>query len=184
VKAPTKEFTKNPVEPSPPTGGERITGLELIYTGAATHSAILTLTFGTANVIDLKALNVPTASFNLNAIRSSAAVQSVKFSNGVNEGGVPFAYCTNSGATYATCGDLVVGATLTMSVTPYPLPNQQGTPFAVRTATITIIDSRGKSPAAPASPASPPTVPSVCPIPQVKILSCACMCSCHAMACF
>jgi hypothetical protein len=130
----------------------------------------MTLTFGTTvNVVDLKLLTVPAASFNLNAIRSSAAVQTVKFSNGVNEGGVPFAYCTNSGTTYVTCGDLVVGATVVMTVTPYPLPQQKGTPFAMRTATIRIVDTRTKSPVPP-TPVPAPSVSSQCPIPKVRLV--------------
>jgi hypothetical protein len=115
----------------------------------------MNLSFNAVNVVDLRLLNIPAASFNLNAIRSSAAVQSVRFSNGVNEGAVPFAYCTNSGATYATCGDLMVGQTVFFSVTPFPLPNQQGAPFPVRTATIQIIDTRTNSPLpAPSAPSS------------------------------
>jgi hypothetical protein len=144
-----------------------ITGLALIYTGKTPHVAVQTLAFNTVNVVDLAALGLPSAQFNIQAIRTGTSVNSVQFSNGQFEGFLPYAYCANSGPLYKTCPDLTLGATVTVSVTPYPLANKQGTPFATLTTTLQIINS---AVVPPPPPTSAPATGSQCTIPKVCAL--------------
>jgi hypothetical protein len=118
--------------------------LELMYTGstAAPARAVQTLAFDSINVVDLKTLNLPMAAFSIQAVRTGATVQSVQFSNGQRETGLPWAYCGNEDQIYKTCNNLVVGANVTISVIPFPLQFQQGIPFPARSTTVQIIDSR------------------------------------------
>ena len=116
----------------------------------------MNLAFNSVNVVNLQELGLLTAEFNINAVNTGSLVKSVRFSNTRDEGAVPFAYCGNSGPTYFTCADLVVGATVNITVTPFPLAGQQGTPFPPITTTIQIIQGE---------PSPPP--PTTCTVPKV-----------------
>jgi hypothetical protein len=138
-----------------------ITSLELMYTGTSPHVSIMNLTLNAVNVIDLAALGLAAAKFNINAVvrTGTAVVHSVQFSNGHYEGFAPYAYCANVGPVYNTCSDLVVGTLLTVTVVPYPLPNLQGLPFPTLTTTLQIVDTALVAPSL--APTPPPVAPPV-----------------------
>jgi hypothetical protein len=181
TKAPTKAPTSAPVVASSAFTG--ITTLELIYTGATPNKAIATLALGKVNVVNLGALGVPaTGKFNINAVQADGTVNSVIFSNGQRETSLPWAYCGNVGPTYNNCADLVVGKTLNVTVIPYPMAGQMGTPFPLLWAAVKIIDGPAPAPItrsptkAPVLP--PPTAPiapklaapQACSTPKVRAL--------------
>jgi hypothetical protein len=151
-----------------------ISRLELMYTGstAAPARMVQTLAFDSINVVDLKTLNLPMTAFSIQAVRTGTTVQSVQFSNGQRKTGLPWAYCGNEGQMYKTCNNLVVGANVSISVTPFPLQFQQGVPFPARSTTVRIIDSRAGTKRPAVSPSlSPPTTPtamSQCTIPKAS----------------
>jgi hypothetical protein len=181
TKAPTKAPTSAPVVASPAFTG--ITTLELIYTGTTPNKAIATLALGTVNVVNLGALGVPaTGKFNINAVQADGTVNSVIFSNGQRETSLPWAYCGNVGPAYNNCADLVVGKTVNVTVIPYPMAGQMGTPFPLLWAAVKIIDGPAPAPItrsptkAPVLP--PPTAPiapklaapQACSTPKVRAL--------------
>jgi hypothetical protein len=151
-----------------------ISCLELMYTGstAAPARVVQTLARDSINVVDLKTLNLPMAAFSVQAVRSGTTVQSVQFSNGQRKTSLPWAYCGNEGQIYKTCHNLVVGANVTISVTPFPLQFQQGVPFPARSTTVRIIDSRVRTKRPAVSPSLPPpptpTAMSQCTIPKAS----------------
>jgi len=118
-------------------------------------------------VVNVAELGLASADFNINAVNSGNAVQSVAFSpSGQNESSEPFAYCGNVGISYNSCSDLKDGVH-TIMVTPYPLKYQQGTPLDAVTAIIRIIDDTSSAPTA-APIALAPTVNFVCGKPKVR----------------
>ena len=125
---------------------------------------------GAVNVVNLYELGYQFARFNIDAVPTSGAVNSVMFSNGRSEASTPLAYCGNNGAVFNTCSDLVVGPPITVTVTPYPLTGQQGTPYPSVSAIIQII--KGTPPMPTRSPISmQPTNPvpvNGCRLPQVR----------------
>jgi hypothetical protein len=166
VKAPTKAPTNAPVA-SPVSGP--ISGLRLMYTGVDPSVSVMNLAFDTVNIVDLRTLSLPSSSFNLDALVGSN-VQSVKFSNGRTETAAPLAYCGNSGSTFYTCSDLVLGATVNVTINAYSLASGAGSLIASRSATIKII--RTSVPTAPTpAPVAAPVIPPVpgCPIPKVSM---------------
>jgi hypothetical protein len=70
--------------------------LQLIATHVLPHKCVMNLTFSGVNTIDLQKLGLSTASFNIKVL-ANATVKSIKFSNGMVENSLPFAYCGNSG---------------------------------------------------------------------------------------
>jgi hypothetical protein len=173
VKPPTKVPTNGPSNTpvALPVSGP-ISGLRLMYTGVDPSVSVMNLAFDTVNIVDLRILSLPSASFNLDALVSSN-VQSVKFSNGRTETTAPLAYCGNRGSTFYTCPDLVLGATITVTVNAYSQANGAGSLIASRSATIKIIrTSVPTAPTAPTrAPVAAPVIPPVpgCPIPKVSI---------------
>jgi hypothetical protein len=122
-----------------------------MYTGGGSPVVAMVLSPSKVNVVDLGLLGYASAKFNIDAI-VGAAVGSVQFSNGKKQSDVPLAYCGNNGPIFNTCNDLVVGATVTVIVTPFPLPFQQGTPWPAVFTTIQIVDNRPVPSRSPSSP--------------------------------
>jgi hypothetical protein len=111
------------------------------------------LSLGKWNVVDLGALRLPkTATFNVNAVPGDATVKSVLFTSSTKttqkETSLPWAYCGNVAGVYKACSDLKIGATVNITVIPYPVKNQGGTPFPAIWAVIRIVEgTRAPSPA-------------------------------------
>jgi hypothetical protein len=167
VTPPTKTPTKTPVRvptKAPLAPSEGITAFELIYTGRLPHVSVMNLAIGAVNVIDLAALGLPSAQFNINAVRTGSVVNSVQFSNGQRETSLPYAYCSNNGPEYYTCPDLAVGPIITISVTPFSLPQQQGTPFSSLSTTLKIVQGNATVPRSTTAPARTTAAPTKSPV--------------------
>jgi N-acetylneuraminic acid mutarotase len=140
-----------------------IISLQLIATHVLPHKPVMNLTFNTVNTVNLQTLGFSTAKFNIKAVANST-VKSVKFSNGVLENSLPFAYCGNNGEIYSTCTDLILGAQKNITAIGYPQPGQQGTAYPVQWASINIIRGTVSLPSASAPVPAPVPVP-VRPVP-------------------
>jgi hypothetical protein len=122
-----------------------------MYTGESPGVAMILNPY-TVNIVDVGLLGYDVAQFNIDAI-VSVAVGSVEFSpSGQKESAPPLAYCGNNGPIFNTCDDLVAGATVTVTVTPFPLPGQQGAPWPAVFTTIQIVDNRPIPSRSPSSP--------------------------------
>ena len=165
--APSSLLNGNTEAPAPvPTGvsisTEGITRLELYY--APTNKYLMDLDLTGETVVNVRELGLASADFNINAVKTGSVVQSVAFSpSGHHESFLPFMYCGNTGKSYNSCPDLKDGVH-TITVTPYPLAQQQGTPLDDITATIHIIDDMTSAPTN-----SPIIMPLACGTPKVRI---------------
>ena len=138
------------------------------------------LDLNSLTTINVVGLGLASTSFNIKAANTGSTVKSVKFSNGQNESVEPFAYCGDNGGNYNTCADLTDGLH-TITVTPFPMGGQQGTPYDDITVTFRInslgTDAPTISPAptdapVPAPTFAPtiskaPTFPNECGIPKL-----------------
>jgi hypothetical protein len=104
--------------------------LQLIATHVLPHKCVMNLTFSGVNTIDLQKLGLSIASFNIKVL-ANATVKSIKFSNGMVENSLPFAYCGNSGDVYNTCTDLIVEEQKNITFIGYPQLGQQGAAYPV-----------------------------------------------------
>jgi hypothetical protein len=148
-----------------------VTGLRLMYTGVDPSVPVVNLTFNSINVVDLQVLSLPSAQFSIDAIVGTDT-QSVIFSNGRIETAAPLAYCGNSGNTFYACGDLVLGANITVTVTAYSDKNGNGVVIGTRSVTINIVRTLPPAALTPptVAPVRAPTRPPVpgCPVPRVR----------------
>jgi hypothetical protein len=168
VPAPIRAPVAAPIQTAAPLAVlPAIHTLRLMYTGVDPSVSVMILAFDKINVVDLNLLKVPSGKFNIDAL-VGPGVQSVTFSNNRTETSAPLAYCGNNGNAFYDCEDLVLGATVTVTVTAYPERSGAGTPILSRSATIQIIRTVAPTPPT-AAPVAAPTRPPVpgCPLPKV-----------------
>lgn len=139
--------------------------LQLIATHVSPHKSVMNLTFSGVNTINLQALGVSTAKFNFRVV-ANTTVKSMKFSNGMLEDSLPFAYCGNTGEVYTTCTDLIAGVQKNITFIGYPQLRQKGRAYPVQWAVIKIIQGTVPRPTAPVPKPVAPTSPMVsAPVP-------------------
>jgi hypothetical protein len=136
---------------------------------APTNRELVNITNGA--VIDVTSFGVaPPYTFNINAKRVNAGVNSVFFSNGQNENNLPWAYCGNFGADFPACNDLVLNTDLNVTAFPYGGTSRTGTVFPPVNVRFRLV-TPPPTPTAPtpAPTPAPPTIATNCTVPRVRI---------------
>lgn len=99
-----------------------ITAFILVH--APTNTELLTI--NDKDVIDLEALDVDSAEFNIKVVVDEK-VRSVYFEQTERpEGTAPFAFCGDEGGDYFTCDEILIGKKTKVTVTPYTGDYQTG----------------------------------------------------------